>query len=307
MSSVLERIPEKGRIAVIRVRSMGDCILTTPALAVLKQARPDLSIAMVVEDRFRTLFERNPDVAEILPPEWGCLRRWRPDLCLNLHGGGSSAISTALSGARYRAGFAHFRPSQIYNVRIPRAQEILGVGRKVHTAEHLASAMFYLGVALAEVPRAKLFCSKPAPPATPVAPYAVIHPVAATPDKTWPAERFLEVADYLKRSFELNPVFIGGPREDLSAFGQWHTVPGAPLEEIKALIAGASLFVGNDSGPAHMASAFGIPVVVIFGPSDPVVWAPWRTQAEVLAGPDGIRSVDVRQAIEALERLRVRA
>jgi ADP-heptose:LPS heptosyltransferase len=307
MSSVLERIPDKGRIAVIRVRSMGDCILTTPALAVLKQARPDLSIAIVVEDPFRALFERNPDVAEILPPEWGCVRRWRPDLCLNLHGGGSSAISTALSGARFRAGFAHFRPSWIYNVRIPRAQGILGIERKVHTAEHLASAMFYLGVPPVEIPRAKLFCSEPAQAATAVASYAVIHPVAALPDKTWPAERFLEVADYLKRSFELNPVFIGGPGEDLSAFARWRTVPGAPLEGIKSLIAGASLFVGNDSGPAHMAAAFGIPVVVIFGPSDPVVWAPWRTQAEVLAGSDGIRSVDARQVIEALERLRVRA
>ncbi len=307
MSSVLERIADEGRIAIIRVRSMGDCILTTPALAVLKQARPDLSIAIVVENRFRALFEGNQDIEQILPPEWGCVRRWQPDLCLNLHGGGSSAISTALSGARFRAGFAHFGPSQIYNVRIPRAQEILGVGRKVHTAEHLASAMFYLGVPPVEIPRAKLFCSKPAPATTPVVPYAVIHPVAATPDKTWPAERFLEVADYLKRSFELNPVFIGGPGEDLSAFGRWHTVAGAPLEDVKSLIAGASLFVGNDSGPAHMAAAFGIPVVVIFGPSDPVVWAPWRTQAEVLAGPDGIRSVDARQAIEALERLRVRA
>jgi len=307
MSSVLERIPDKGRIAVIRVRSMGDCILTTPALAVLEQARPDLSIAIVVEDRFRMLFEGNPDVAEILPPEWRLVRRWRPDLCLNLHGGGSSAMLTALSGARFRAGFGHFRPSLIYNVRIPRAQEILGVGRQVHTAEHLASAMFYLGVPQMEIPRARLFCSRPAPAATPVAPYAVIHPVAALPDKTWPAARFLEVADYLKRSFDLNPVFIGGPGEDLSAFGRWHTVLGAPLAEIKSLMAGASLFLGNDSGPAHMAAAFGIPVVVIFGPSDPVVWAPWRTQAEVLAGPGEIHSVDARQVIEALDRLRVRA
>jgi ADP-heptose:LPS heptosyltransferase len=307
MSSVLERIPGKGRVAVIRLRSMGDCILTTPALAVLKQARPDLSIAIVVESRFRSLFEGNPDVAEILPPEWRCVRRWRPDLCLNFHGGGSSASLTALSGARIRAGFAHFRPSLIYNVSIPRAQEILGVDRKVHTAEHLASAMFYLGVPPVEIPRAKLFCSKPAPPATPAAPYAVIHPAATLPSKTWPAERFLEVACFLKRSFELNVVFISGTGEDLSAFASWPTVPGAPLEEIKSLIAGASLFVGNDSGPAHMAAAFGIPVVVIFGPSDPVVWAPWRTQAEVLTGSGGIVSVDARQVIDALERLRVRA
>jgi heptosyltransferase-3 len=56
-----------------------------------------------------------------------------------------------------------------------------------------------------------------------------------------------------------------------------------------------------------MAAAFGIPVVVIFGPSDPVVWAPWRTQAEVLTGSSGIISVDARQVIDALERLRARA
>ena len=60
MNSVLDRIPGNGRIAVIRIRSMGDCILTTPALAILKQARPDLSIAIVVEERFQALFEGNP-------------------------------------------------------------------------------------------------------------------------------------------------------------------------------------------------------------------------------------------------------
>ena len=307
MSSVLERIPEKGRVAVIRIRSMGDCILTTPALTVLKQARPDLSIALIVEDRFRALFDGNPDVAAILPPEWRRVRRWRPDLCLNLHGGVSSAVMTALSGARFRAGFAHFRHSRIYNVRIPRAQEILGVARKVHTAEHLASAMFYLGVPRVEIPRARLFTSKRAPAGTPAPPYAVIHAAAATPEKTWPAERFLAVAEHLDRSFELKPVFIAGPSEDLSAFRPWHAVSGAPLDEIKSLIAGASLFVGNDSGPAHIAAAFGIPAVVIFGASDPVVWAPWRTQAEVLAGTDGIASVSVLQVTEALEKLRVRA
>ena len=49
MGSVLERLPAGARVAVIRLRSMGDCILTTPALAILKQSRPDLSIGIVVE------------------------------------------------------------------------------------------------------------------------------------------------------------------------------------------------------------------------------------------------------------------
>jgi len=304
MSSILERLPERGRIAVVRIRSMGDCILTTPALTILKAALPEAAIGVVVEDRFRALFEGNPDISEILHPNWSAVRRWRPDLCLNLHGGGSSARITALAGARFRAGFAHFRYSWIYNVRIPRAQEILGVERKVHTAEHLASAAFFLGAPRVEIPRARLFTARAQRPARH---YAVIHPLAATADKTWPAERFAEAARHLEKSLELEPVFVGGPGEDLSAFRAWRTVAGAPLEEIKSLIAGASLFLGNDSGPAHMAAAFGIPVVVIFGPSDPVVWAPWRTTAEVITGPRGIESVSARAVQDALERLRVRA
>jgi ADP-heptose:LPS heptosyltransferase len=283
---------------------MGDCVLTTPALAVLKQARPDLSIAVIVEHRLRAIFQGNLDVAEILPPEWRHLRGWRPHLCLNLHGGSSSATLTALSGARFRAGFAHFRHALVYNIRIPRAQEILGVNRRVHTAEHMASALFYLGAPRMEIPRATLFTTKPGDTS---APHAVIHPAAATPEKTWPAERFLAIAEHLHKSFELEPVFIAGPGDDLSAFGRWQTIPGAPLDQIKTLIAGASLFVGNDSGPAHLAAAFGIPVVVIFGPSDPLVWAPWRTQAEVLVGTHGIGSVSVHQVTQALEKLRVRA
>ena len=159
MSSILERVPRQGRIAVIRIRSMGDCILTTPALSILKQSRPDLAIAMVVEERFWALFEGNADVSEILPPDWKVVRRWRPDLCLNLHGGTSSAVMTALSGARFRAGFGHFRGSWIYNVKIPRAQHVLGVDGKVHTAEHLASAVFFLGARRIEIPRAKLFAT----------------------------------------------------------------------------------------------------------------------------------------------------
>jgi heptosyltransferase III len=304
MSSILERLPERGRIAVVRIRSMGDCILTTPALSMLKRALPDAAIAVVVEDRFRALFEGNPDVSEILGPDWSAVRKWRADLCLNLHGGGSSARITALSGARFRAGFAHFRYARIYNVRIPRAQEILGGDRKVHTAEHLASAVFYLGAERVEIPRARLFVEKTR---TPDRPYAVIHPLAAAADKTWPADRFVEVARYLEKAWELEPVFIGGPGENLSAFSGWRTKGGAPLAEIKSLIAGASLFLGNDSGPAHMAAAFGIPVVVIFGSSDHLVWAPWRTPAEVLQGPGGIYAVGVDEVQDALERLRVRA
>jgi heptosyltransferase III len=294
---ILASLPPDGRVAVVRLRSLGDCVLTTPALDLLKRCRPDLRVAVVVEDRFRAVFEGNSDLDAILAPSLGALRQWRPSLCLNFHGGTRSAWMTRLSGARWRAGFGHYRAQFAYNLRIPRTQEILGVDRKVHTAEHLASAIFYLGAPMGEIPRAKLAAAPPAESGT----YAVIHAVAATPEKTWPADRFLAVAAYL-RSAGIEPVFIGAASDDLGAFRGYRTVHGAPLAEVKALLSRAALFVGNDSGPAHMAAAFGVPVVVLFGTSDPEIWGPWRTAGQVLrlgaTAPD---------AIDALSRVRVAA
>jgi ADP-heptose:LPS heptosyltransferase len=301
MATILEQLPSGARVAVIRLRSLGDCVLTTPALEVLKRSRPDLGIAVVVEERFRPIFEGNPDIDALPEPSVARLAQWRPALCLNLHGGTRSMALTVGSGARFRAGFAHHRYSSIYNVRIPTAQEILGVDRKVHTAEHLASAMFFLGAGKCEIPPSKLFAeSRPAG-----APYAVLHPMASAASKTWPARNFLALAGELRASWGLEPVFIAGPGEDLTAFEGCRILSGAPLAEIKSLIAGASLFVGNDSGPAHMAAAFQIPVLVIFGASDPEVWYPWRTRSEMLVAREGIRSLPLAEVLAALERLRV--
>jgi ADP-heptose:LPS heptosyltransferase len=299
MRSILDQTPAGARVAVIRLRSMGDCILTTPALAILKNARPDLRVAVVVEDRFAALFEGNPDVYKVLPPSAGELREFRPRLCLNLHGGPTSMALVLLSGARWRAGFDHFRPGMVYNVRIPTAQEILGVSRKVHTAEHLASAIFYLGVRRCEIPRARLFADPPGSRA----PYAVLHPAATGTGKTWPAGSFLRVAQFLEKDHGLRPVFIAGPGEDLSPFRDYETLAGAPLREVMSLVSGASVFVGNDSGPAHMAAAFGVPVAVLFGNSDPVIWGPWKTRAETLVSPGAIEKISPEQVRAAVRRL----
>jgi ADP-heptose:LPS heptosyltransferase len=298
-------LPRGSRLAILRLRSLGDCVLTTPALDILKRFRPDLRLAIFVENRFREIFEGNPDLAEIHPPELAALRRFRPQLCLNLHGGTRSAWMTELSGARHRVGFGHYRQQFVYNVPIPRAQEILGVDRKVHTAEHLASAIFFLGAPICEIPRAKLVpgtIDVPAPgPRT-----AVIHPVAATPEKTWPAANFLAVAAHLAQS-GLSPVFIGAAGDDLAAFRAYPALQGS-LSGLKRLLSSASLFVGNDSGPAHMAAAFGVPSIVVFGPSDPAIWGPWRTAGEVVTAEGrGVGDVTVTQVLGALQRLRVPA
>jgi ADP-heptose:LPS heptosyltransferase len=293
---LLERLPSGAKVLLIRLRSLGDCVLTTPAIHILKQARPDLRLAVMVEDRFADVFRGNPDVNAVLPPHPAAALIWNPRLTLNFHGGSRSMWLTLASAARFRAGFGHFRNSRIYNLRIPRAQEILGEERTVHTAEHMASAMFWLGARRMEIPRARLFA--PLVPAE--RPYAVIHALASAASKSWPAERFLAVARSLPH---LEPVFIGGPGDDLSAFGEFRTQVNSSLKDTLVLMQSASLFVGNDSGPAHIAAAFGVPLVVLFGESDPVIWAPWRAPARTLVahGPmDRIPTADVLSAIAAL-------
>jgi len=301
-ANTLSQLPTGARVLVIRLRSLGDCVLTTPALDLLKRHRPDLRVGVAVEPRFAPVFEGNPDVDCLLPPRSAAVAGWRARLCLNLHGGPRSAWLTAASLARWRAGFAHFRHRWVYNTRIPTAQQILGVNRKVHTAEHIASAMFYLGVPPSEVPRARLYV--PAGPRPQRGPYAVIHPLASSPQKTWPAERFLGIARRMAEEWGLETVFIGGPGDDLSPFASHTVVAGAPLSEVKALLAGAALFVGNDSGPAHMAAALGVPVLVIFGDSDPHIWRPWKTVSEVIVARHDIASVSEAEVFGALRRLR---
>ena len=290
-------------MAIVRLRSMGDCVLTTPAIEILKGTRPDLEIGVIVEDSFRRIFESNPSVSNILSPKLTEIFRWHPTLCLNFHGGRRSMLLTLASRASIRAGFAHHRGAMLYQTRIPRAQEILDDERPVHTAEHLASAMFYLGCPIQEIPRARLYAS--AAPASP--PYAVLHPVAAAQYKTWPADRFVAVAEHVRNACGLEPVFIGSAADDMTPFRSFKNVVGAPLADVMSLIAGASLFIGNDSGPAHIAAAFERPLVVLFGRAEhQITWAPWcATSASTLVDPNGISAIPTQDVIAAVEGLHI--
>jgi ADP-heptose:LPS heptosyltransferase len=297
--SPVDGLPPGSRVCIIRLRSLGDCVLTTPAIQLLHEYRPDLQIGVVVEPRFQAVFEHNPAIACILPPEWTKVRFWRAALCVNFHGGTRSLWMTLYSGAGIRAGFVHHNFTFAYNVKIGRAQSILKVRRTVHTAEHLASAMFALGVPQGEIPRASLFADE-IPES--INRYAVLHPYASQPDKAWPADRFCELARYLQL-WNIEPVFLAGAADDSTPFRDFRVVQGT-LREAKNVLSGASLFVGNDSGPAHMAAAFGVPSAVLFGPSRPAIWGPWRTESEVIVGPDGLHLVPVSRVVAALDRLR---
>lgn len=299
-SEFLAGLPSGASVLVVRLRSMGDTVLMTPALRLLHDWRPDLRVSVLVEPPWDELLEGNPAVHSVLAMRGKVLAAWRVrharfDAVVNLHGGPTSTFLTRWSGASLRAGFAHFRHPSAYTAHIPTAQEILGTSRPVHTAEHIASAFFWLGVPPAEIPPAELFPSGPARERVRARlrslgveedeGYAVIHPAAVYASKQWSALGFAEIGQYLESVFGLRAVYVcGNEAKERETFDQierhWRRsivcAQGWPIREVVALTAGARVFVGNDSGPAHIAAAVRIPVLVIFGSSHAAVWKPWK-------------------------------
>ncbi len=308
-ASLLPDLPPGARILIIRLRSIGDIVLLTPALRLVKEWRPDLRLSVVVESRFNELLEGNPAVEEILTPGqgsgWGkftsrfdlirSLRRRAFAICVNLHGGPTSRLLTRWSGARWRVGFAHYRGSGLYHVLVPDARTILNQP-SIHTAEHQAAAFFYLGLPRQEIPRAQLFsglaqatwwdAKRQSLGIAPEKPYAIVHPTALYKTKEWAPERFARLAEHLEKDAGLASVFTCGPGES-AVLDAVEKAAGAPIQRLEgmglaqfaAALARARLFVGNDSGPAHMAAALARPVVVIFGSSSSPIWGPWPRQS----------------------------
>jgi ADP-heptose:LPS heptosyltransferase len=96
--------------------------------------------------------------------------------------------------------------------------------------------------------------------------FAAIHPFAGSPQKRWPFERFQELASRLSR--RLPVAWCAGPQDDLAGAVRFND-----LYDFACWLASARVYIGNDSGPTHLAAAVGTPVVAIFGPSNPTVWA----------------------------------
>src|SRR5579871_3905510 len=105
------RLPLAGasRLLVVRLRSLGDCVLSTPAIRLLKQFRPEVEVGVVVQPVWRAVFSGNPDISAILPPSHKAVWGFGPDVCIDFHGGNTAARLTFLSRAQYRAGFGHFK------------------------------------------------------------------------------------------------------------------------------------------------------------------------------------------------------
>jgi predicted lipopolysaccharide heptosyltransferase III len=294
------------RLLLVRLRSAGDILLLTPAAAALKAARPDLLIAVLVEERFTALLDGHPHFDAVLgvvkrrplgrhlPTLARRLRRFEFDLALDLHGGWRAALYTLLSGARRRAGEARFRFSRSYHLPLTPTS-----CSARHTVEHNFELLSALGLQAAPGPlvpalpesaqkRGSVLISGAG-----IAPgqrYAVLQPTTNRASRRLEPEKFAEVARGLAHA-GLAVLVSAGPGEqrqaaqvvEMARHHQVRAVYPRDLAELAGVLQKASLFVGNDSGPSHLAAALQLPTVVVFGSSDPQRWHPWTTRGAWLS------------------------
>ena len=279
-------------------------MLLTPVVAALHAWRPDLRLSVLVEPAWRAILEGNPAVSEILTSR-GVLRtammvrRKRFPVVFNQHGGPTSALLTAVSGAEARVCWKGKQFGFVYNVLAPDAEEFYGTLR-IHTVEQRIIPFWWCGLPRRPIPYGEVFVREEArervqkslrEAGVDPSRYAVLHPGGRYPSKRWAPENFVEIGDWLREKCGFQRVVSLGPAEAAiageirSRFGSSVVVlDSLSLSELIALIAGASIYIGDDAGPAHIAAAVKTPSVIVFGSSNSVHWRPWQEHYRVAAG-----------------------
>jgi len=128
--------------------------------------------------------------------------------------------------------------------------------------------------------------------------FIAIHPFSGGRVKNWPLDRFSSLAAQLPEPVQ----WIAGPEEALD-----HAIRFDDLWSLANWLAGAMMFIGNDSGISHLAAACGVPVLALFGPTDPKVWAPRGDLVRLAIAPDGrMESLSVQEILAICEDMRRR-
>ncbi len=223
------------------------------------------------------------------------LRAAEYDVAFNLHGGSTAALLMRASGATHRVGYRDYAYASLHNHLAPPSAELWGT-EKTHSAEQQLALLGWAGVPVTDRPATRLFVNERASEVVSAKlraagleegePFALMHPAAAFDSKTWAAENFARVADHLAAR-GLRVVAVASPEEsgvieEVRRLARGERCVGFTdlrLPEVAALAARAALFVGNDSGVAHVAAAFAVPTVVVFGSSNVAHWRPWTTVA----------------------------
>ena len=316
-----------GRLLVVLPSWLGDVVMATPTLRLLRDALPGSFIAGLARPSVASLLEGTPLLDEIIierasgvmgPKRVAArVRPLRFDAALLLTNSFSTALTTRIAGIPRRVGYdrdgrglllthrlhAPERSSKGVSRRrwaaVPACAYYFAAGRALlgdppPPFEELDDAMRVMppGAAL-ELPLSEsdreqadrvLAAAGVGPhrgdkPTDPQPHFVVLNPGANNPAKRWPAERFAEIADGLASRHGLRVLVNSGPGEEDVARALRDTCRtadpvllaehGQTLASLKAILACARLLVTNDTGPRHLAAAFGTPTVTLFGPTDP--------------------------------------
>lgn len=289
-------------VLVVRLRSIGDTVLSTAPILELKRFLPGVRLDVLLEDWVAPVLDGFTGVDDVIPVGSGNssrlrtargLRRKKYDVVINLHGGTTATFFTFASGARYRIGYRHYQYAFFHNILVGSAAEYWGRSR-LHSVEQLLALIGSVGVpvrkdvrtSLEITPRAvesleQKVAERSSQPLGLLSPLALVHPAAAFASKQWSVENFARTVEFLS-SKGLSAVAVAARNErgildELQAASRVPllTLDNLELPEITALASKAHLFVGNDSGIAHIAAAVGTPSVVVFGSSNRDHWRPW--------------------------------
>jgi ADP-heptose:LPS heptosyltransferase len=295
------------KILLLRLRRIGDIVLTTPAVVALKKSFPRASLTYVVEEPYARLVEGNPALDRVvaIKPKPGLLaslrlirkiRRERFDAVLDFHGGPRTSFWTFLSGAGIKVGYLVRGRGWPYDIALPRGR----AEGPIHSAENHLNLVRVLGVELGEAPRVELPPAKPKEKARleglfkenglQGAKVVVLHIGAGNRFRDWGTPNLASLARRLSGVPGVRLALVGGEddlgreaeilgRGDVPALS---LVGQLNLIELREFISRAALFVGPDSGPMHIAASTDTPIVALFGPTLPGNFAPWRRTAVLI-------------------------
>jgi heptosyltransferase-1 len=312
------------RILVVRLSSMGDVIHALPAAGMLRAAFPHATIGWLIEERWAELLctlptprsgTRSPQRPLVDIIHTVNLKRWRSSLLSNqtwerIAAGLSDfravgyEAAVDLQGALRSAILARWSRAPVaYGAAQPRenlasmwyTRQVITQG--THVIEQYAELAQGLIGRAGLIPGAVFPCDPLAEEVVDrrlrqrgIAEFAILNPGAGWGAKQWPAERYGKVAKVLAQH-GLQSVINFGPGEEAlartaeSASDQTAEAMTFSIGELVALTRRARLFIGGDTGPMHLAAALGVPVVAIFGPTDPARNGPFATRKIVLRHP----------------------
>ena len=299
---------ELRRILLIRLSSLGDILLMTPLLNLLRTTCPQAQIDVLVKAEYHDLLRAHPGITRLLifDPRQSLLhtlrglRADRYDLALDLHCTPRSQL--LLRGLRARR-------KLVYNKRVLRRALLVRLGwntlrrmtpvpelyaaplRRLGLAGRLGPPTMHLDPESTEAMQAHIARTLPDASHQPL---LAVAPGARWATKRWPVERFAAVAQELAREKQAAVVILGGPDEAQLARTLYDkidvpVVNGAgtlSLMNSAALLSRCRLLISNDSGLMHMATALRVPVVAIFGPTvQEFGFYPFQARAEVVSEP----------------------